>query len=135
MPIENVQIGDRVLSQSPLSGELTFKPVLDITLGHQEFVAVTTTEKDTLLPTGGHLFWVSGAGWRMAKELKVGDRLHTVSGWSEIQNIEPADAGETHNLVVADFNTYFVGNGRVLTHDITVPQMVTGGVPGELAAR
>ena len=71
----------------------------------------------------------------MAKELKVGDRLHTVSGWSEIQSIKPVDAGETHNLVVADFNTYFVGDRRILTHDITMPQMVTGGVPGELVAR
>ena len=37
--------------------------------------------------------------------------------------------------MVADFNTYFVGNARLLVHDITIPQMVTGGVPGELAAR
>ena len=71
----------------------------------------------------------------MTKELKVGDRLHTVSGWSEIEGIKPVEAGETHNLVVADFNTYFVGDDRILTHDITIPQTVTGGVPGELAAR
>ncbi|HEX4143418.1 MAG TPA: polymorphic toxin-type HINT domain-containing protein [Pirellulales bacterium] len=134
MPIENVQIGDRVLSQSPLSGELTFKPVLDITVGHQPFLAIDA-EGEKLVATGGHMFWVSGAGWRLARELKVGDRLHTVSGWSEIQSIQPVDPGETHNLTVADFNTYFVGDSRVLTHDITIPQMVTGGVPGELAAR
>ena len=134
MPIEKIQIGDRVLSQSALTGELTFKPVLDITLGHQEFLALTTTEKETLVPTGGHAFWVSGLGWRLAHELKVGDRLHTVSGWSEIESIKPLKADETHNLVVADFNTYFVGDERVLVHDITIPQMVTGGVPGELAA-
>jgi hypothetical protein len=133
MPIENVQVGDCVLSQSPLSGELTFKPVMQITLGRQAFLALDA-EGEELVATGGHLFWVSGAGWRMAKELKVGDRLHTVSGWSEIHSITPVDAGETHNLVVADFNTYFVGNARVLTHDITIPQMVTGGVPGELVA-
>jgi len=135
MPIEKVQIGDRVLSQSPRSGELTFKAVLDITLGNQEFLAVETTAGQRLVATRGHLFWVSGAGWRMTKQLQAGDRLHTVSGWSEIKSLEPVDAGETHNLVVADFNTYFVGDDRVLTHDVTMPQMVTGGVPGELAAR
>jgi hypothetical protein len=133
-PIENVQIGDRVLSQSPLSGELTFKPVLDTTLGRQPFFAIDAAG-ERLVATGGHMFWVSGTGWRLARELKVGDRLHTVSGWSEIQSIEPVDAGETHNLVVAEFDTYFVGNSRVLTHDITIPQMVTGAVPGELASR
>ena len=133
MPIESVQVGDRVLSQDPLSGELTLKPVLEITLGHQPFLAVDA-EGEELVATPGHVFWVSGAGWRMAKDLKAGDRLHTVSGWSEIHGVKPVDAGETHNLVVADFNTFFVGDARVLTHDITVPQMVTGGVPGELAA-
>ncbi len=134
MPIENVQIGDRVLSQNPMSGELTFRPVLDITLGHQDLFALDA-EGEKIVATAGHVFWVSGAGWRMTKEVKVGDRLHTVSGWSEIQSITPVDAGETHNLVVADFNTYFVGDHRILTHDITMPQMVTGAVPGELVAR
>ncbi|HTU24748.1 MAG TPA: polymorphic toxin-type HINT domain-containing protein [Pirellulales bacterium] len=133
VPIENVQIGDRVLAQSPLTGELAFKPVLDITVGHQPFIEITTTDKRTLVPTGGHAFWVSGFGWRLARELKVGDRLHTTAGWVEIESLRPLEADETHNLIVADFNTYFVGEDRVLTHDITIPQMVTGGVPGELA--
>jgi hypothetical protein len=134
VPIENVQVGDQVLSQDPLSGELAFKAVLDTTLGHRDFLAVDA-EGEQIVATGGHIFWVSGAGWRMTKELKVGDRLHTVTGWSEVQSIKPVDAAETHNLVVADFNTYFVGNARILTHDITLPQMVTGGVPGELGVR
>jgi hypothetical protein len=134
VPIENVEVGDHVLSQSSLSGELAFKPVLDTTLGHRDFLAVDA-EGEQLVATPGHVFWVSGAGWRMTKELKVGDRLHTISGWSEVQSIKPVEAGETHNLVVADFNTYFVGDARVLTHDITIPQMVTGGVPGELVGR
>jgi len=132
-PIEQVQIGDRVLSQSPWSGELTFKPVLDTTIGHNEFRALVTAEGDRIVATPVHIFWVSGAGWRMTKEIRGGDRLHTTSGWSEITSIEPLPADETHNLVVADFNTYFVGDSRILTHDVTIPETVTGGVPGELA--
>ncbi|HEX4145929.1 MAG TPA: polymorphic toxin-type HINT domain-containing protein [Pirellulales bacterium] len=132
-PIEQVQIGDRVLSQSPWSGELTFKPVLDTTLGHNDLLTLVTANGDLLVATPVHIFWVSGAGWRMTKELHVGDRLHTTSGWSELTSIEPLAADETHNLVVADFNTYFVGESRILTHDVTIPETVTGGVPGELA--
>jgi Pretoxin HINT domain len=132
MPIENVQVGDRVLSQNPLSGELTFKPVLQTTVGHQKFMALVTTNGERLVATAGHVFWVSGSGWRMTKEIEVGDRLHTISGWSEVKSHEPVEAGETRNLVVADFNTYFVGEDRVLTHDVTLPQTVTGGVPGEI---
>ena len=87
VPIEEIQIGDRVLAQSALTGELTFKPVLDITVGHQEFLSLTTTEKETLVPTRGHAFWVSGLGWRLATRAEsgrsaahrlglVGDRKH-----------------------------------------------------------
>jgi hypothetical protein len=69
----------------------------------------------------------------MTREIHVCDRLHTTAGWSEISSIEPLAADETYNLVVADFHTYFVGDSRILTHDVTIPETVTGGVPGELA--
>jgi hypothetical protein len=134
MPIEKVQIGDRVLSQSPTSGELTFKPVLDITLGNQAFIAIEVGQ-EKIVATHGHVFWVSGKGWRMAKDLKVGDRLHGVSDWVEITSLTPLAADETHNLVVADFNTYFVGDSRLFVHDVTMLQPTDALVPGQQAAR
>ena len=37
---------------------------------------------------------------------------------------------ECHNLVVADFNSYFVGRDRILVHDNNLRQVTTATVPG-----
>jgi hypothetical protein len=134
MAIEEIQVGDRVLSQDPASGELTYKPVLEITLGHQRMIAVETGDEE-IVASRGHMFWVSGKGWRMAKHLERGDRLHTAAGWIEITNLRELPEDETHNMVVADFSTYFVGSERIFVHDITMLLPTTALVPGQQAAR
>ncbi len=128
--IEQIRPGDRVLAQNPASGELGFKPVLQTTVGHQPMLELGI-EEGPITATLGHVFWVSGQGWRMAKHLQVGDRLHGVSGWSEIKTIKDVPAAETHNLVVADFGTFFVGDARLLVHDITMRQPTAARVPGQ----
>jgi hypothetical protein len=134
LAIEKIQVGDRVLSQDPATGELTYKPVLEITLGHQQMIAVDTDDEQ-IVASRGHMFWVSGKGWRMAKHLERGDRLHTASGWTEITKLSKLPADETHNMVVADFSTYFVGSERIFVHDITMLMPTTALVPGQAAAR
>ncbi len=128
--IEQIRVGDRVLAQNPASGELAYKPVLQTTVGQQEMIAIGTAEGE-IVATLGHVFWVSGEGWRMAKNLEIGDRLHGVSGWAEIKSLKEIAEGQTHNLVVADFRTFFVGKSRVLVHDFTVRQPTMVRVPGQ----
>ncbi len=54
----------------------------------------------------------------MAKELKIGDRVHTVLGAVQVDSLEQEqDENPAYNLVVADFADYFVGNAKVLVHD------------------
>ncbi len=130
LAIEEIRVGDRVLAEDPLSGELDYKPVLQTTTGHQPMIAIDAGD-ERIVATKGHVFWVSGLGWRMAKNLKVGDRLHDVSGWAEIKALGDVAADETHNLVVADFGTYFVGESRIFVHDITMLQPTTALVPGQ----
>jgi len=80
--------------------------------------------------TLGHPFWVVGVGWRMAKELGDGAILHGVHGPVRIYAVEPADVVEAYNLIVADFNTYFVGEAGVLVHDNSPREPTTAIVPG-----
>jgi Pretoxin HINT domain len=139
MAIENVKLGDQVLAQDALSGELTYKPVLQTTVGNSALLSIDVGS-ERIVATPGHLFWVSGAGWRMANNLKLGDRLHTVNGWTEVVGLEDVAAADTRNLVVADYGTYFVGDNRLLVHDVTMLQLSAGKVPGdtpseELAAK
>jgi hypothetical protein len=87
-------------------------------------------EGEKIVTTLGHPFWVAGHGWKMAKELKPGDLLHRLAGAVSISAIEPAPKAAAHNLVVDDFNTYFVGHAGLLVHDNEFRRPTRAIVPG-----
>ena len=66
----------------------------------------------------------------MAKELQVGDRLHSVAGTATVEGITEFPEREAYNLVVQDFATYFVEQPRLLVHDNTARQVTAALVPG-----
>ena len=130
MPIEQVKIGELVLSQDSETGELAYKPVLGKTI-RQASPLVETHLGDTLIrSTRGHPFWVDGKGWQMAKELKAGQWLHTVHGPVQIDSAEPSDEAVCYNLIVADFHDYFVSAAKVLVHDNLLRGPTLATVPG-----
>jgi hypothetical protein len=129
--IEEVRLGDRVLAQDVDSGELAFKPVFKATVRPEARLLRISTAHGDLVCTAGHPFWVNGQGWRKARELGPGQRFHSATGSSEVFSIEDAGRSEkTYNLVVADFHTYFVGDGRILSHDNTPRNPTNSIVPG-----
>lgn len=128
--IETIRVGDRVLAQDVDTGELAFKPVLATTLGPSTPMMKLTVSGSAIHLTRGHPVWVSGRGWRMAKELDVGDRLHALAGALAVDEIGDWAEAPTHNLVVADFNTYFVTDRQILVHDVTQRSGTNSLVPG-----
>jgi hypothetical protein len=78
--IKDIQIGDKVLSQEPDTGELAFRLVLGKTLRPPADLARIRIEGEEIIATKGHPFWVANRGWQMAKHLPAGDQLHSVSG-------------------------------------------------------
>lgn len=133
-PIETVKIGDFVLAQDVDTGELKFKPVTATTFGPVTMMYKLQAEGTTVYPTAGHPFWVIDEGWKMAKDIKPGDRLFTLSGPIVVNAVAEWGQSTTHNLVVADFNNYFVSDRRVLVHDITIRRPTTHSEPGVPAA-
>jgi hypothetical protein len=134
-PIESLEIGDFVLAQDTATGELKFKPVLGRTVRKPTVCRKLSIGKDSIIAVDGHPFWVVGTGWRMVKELESGATLHTINGPTTLASREDAESVETFNLIVADFNTYFVGESGVLVHDITPRRASTGKLPGLIAAQ
>ena len=128
--IDQVQRGDLVLSQDVETGELSFKPVLRTTTRPVGKIVKFTAGAETFECSGGHVFWVSGEGWRRATQLESGMLLHTASGPTPIVSVETGNDAVTYNLVVADFATYFVGQQKVLSHDFTPRQATSALVPG-----
>jgi hypothetical protein len=130
-PIEEIQLGDRVLSQDVETGEIAFKPVLNTTVRPPVGLLKVTTKTAELLCTGGHPFWVNDHDWLYARELAPGMRFHSIMGGEEITAVEDAEREEqAYNLIVADFHTYFAGEARVLSHDNTPRNPTNALVPG-----
>jgi hypothetical protein len=134
--IEKLRPGDRVLSRSVDTGELQFKPVIAKTLQAPSPVVKVVAGEEEIVATKSHPFWVSGKGWKMAKELVAGDVLHTLRGPAKVSSaaLQPMPQ-EAHNLVVEGFNTYFVGDTAALVHDNTYWQPTTSVVPGMRATK
>jgi hypothetical protein len=132
VPIEQVKIGDRVLSQHPDTGELTYKVVADTTERPPSPMLRVSIGEIVVQTTLGHPFWVNRAGWRMAKRMSVGDRLHAAPTASTIEAIDPLAARPAHNLVVEDFHTYFITDSNLLVHDATYRRPTRALTPGLL---
>jgi hypothetical protein len=130
-PIEQIVVGDRVLSQSSQTAELSWKPVLRCTTRPPKKTITIQTDESFLTCTTGHLFWVSGRGWQKASQLRSGDVLRAARTPAVVLSVNPSAVQETYNLQVADNATYFVGKGMVLTHDVTPRTADRQRVPGE----
>jgi hypothetical protein len=129
--IERIVVGDSVLSRNVVSGELSWKPVLRATVRPPEKTCVIAVENEEFRCTYGHLFWVSGFGWKKSSELKPADVLHAAEEPKVIMSVKEGAAAPTYNLEVADNANYFVGKTMVMTHDVTPRtynrQLVPGG--------
>ena len=128
--IEDVAIGDRVIGCDAETGCLALRPILrkivrpegrllKIRAGGKEFQA-----------SRGHAFWVAGRGWVKARDLREGMQLHTVRGTAPVESIAPGAVQTTIGLAAADYHTFFIGKGMVLTHDNTIRPPTDRVVPG-----
>jgi hypothetical protein len=128
--IDKVQVGDQVLSQNVETGELAYKPVLRTTVRSKRPLVALEIGPRTINMTGGHTFWVSGKGWVKARDFKNGMAMRDVTGTTPVRPAGTAKPEPTYNLIVADFHTYFVGETKVLSHDITPAESTDVLVPG-----
>jgi hypothetical protein len=121
-PIEKVRPGDLVLSQDVAIGRLDFCPV--VMVHHNapnQTLRVTLSDDEVLLASIYHRFWRAGSGWSQARDLKQGDTLRALGKTLSVVSVEPGDTEPLYNLDVARNRSFFVGNGRVLVHDNTLP--------------
>lgn len=130
--IESIEAGDQVLAQHTESGELGYKLVLATTLRPPSSMVTIGFDGGEIESTSGHLFWVEEHGWKMAKNLEPDDLLHAIDGARRVSTITSRPDAEAHNLVVAEFGNYFVGNEGILVHDNSERRRsnaITPGVP------
>jgi hypothetical protein len=135
MAIEELAVGDFVLAQNPHTGELDFRPILEVIAGEPVPVQELVLAKEKIGTTRGHRFWIAGQGWAMTKHLSPGVRMLTLGGSVPLESIQEGNIASCYNLVVDGFHTYFVGVSRVLAHDITCPEPELAAIPGSQTRR
>lgn len=118
--IEDIRIGQEVLSYNECTSEKSYKQVID-TQAHQmagELSVVSFSNGKRLRMTGEHPVFVVGRGMTAAAKLAVGDRVieHPYRGHVTVAEVstEPF-VGTVYNLTVADNHTYFAGG--ILVHN------------------
>jgi uncharacterized protein YchJ len=129
--IDRIKVGDSVLTQNIMTGELVYKPVLKTTVRPPSALVHLQIENETIRATAGHPFWVIGQGWTAAGELKPGMMIHAQSKPCAVIAVTKEEKlVKTFNLIVDENHSYFVGDHGILSHDISPRVAVAFRVPG-----
>lgn len=119
--IEDLKIGDQVLTQDTTTGVLGFEPILAVL--HNPPSSVLRVELDggdSVVATEIHRLWQAGQGWKMTRELKPGDRLRVLGGTVKVVAVSREPRQLVYNLEVARKRDFFVGRKGALVHDATL---------------
>ncbi|MFB7512941.1 polymorphic toxin-type HINT domain-containing protein [Streptomyces sp. NPDC056144] len=140
--IEDVKIGDSILTTDIKTGKSQRKKVLEVirTETDKEFTELTITTKDgesTIIATSTHPFWVPELdSWVDAGDLKVGQFLRASTGtYVQISATSRyIKQQRTHDLTIDDLHAYYVlaGATPVLVHNCgtTPPGVQCNCAPG-----
>ena len=121
-PIENIQVGDKVLAYDEETGEQAYKKVVRLFRNETyEWYHIFVNDEE-IVCTGGHPFYSTKYDkFVAAKDLETDDKLLFSNGeYGIINRIEVEVLSEpqtTYNFEVEDFHTYYVGENEVLTHN------------------
>ena len=119
--IEEIQAGDKVLSENPETGEIAYKTVEETYINETDELIHVHVNGETISATPSHPFYVDKLGWTLAKNLRAGDIFVLSNGefvvveWVQHEILE--SPVKVYNFKVEDFHTYFVGESSVLVHN------------------
>lgn len=128
--IDKLQVGDLVLSQDVDTGELNFKPVVSTSVRPPSELVKLRLDGEEFILTRGHPLFVVGQGWRMVKEINDGELVRTATGSVAVESVEPGVTQQAYNVVVAEWNNYFVGDTRLLAYDNSLRRHTDAVLPG-----
>ena len=121
-PIEEIEVGDKVLSEDETTGEVAVKTVTETYINETDELIHICVNGETLSATPTHPFYVDKLGWTLARSLRAGDVLVLSNGelvtveWVQHEILESPI--KVYNFEVEDFHTYFVGESSVLVHNM-----------------
>lgn len=120
IPIEEIQVGDYVLSYDEATGENGYQEVVHLIQGHDDYdlAAIRLENGEVIEATLKHPFYVDSE-WKDAGNLTLEDKLFTLDGFGVIGDISSTiRSTSVYNLTVDIAHTYYVGNEGVLVHNV-----------------
>ena len=156
-PIEEIEVGDKVLAYDEATGEQAYKPVTRLFRNETKEWYHVRVNGEEIVCTGGHPFYVLNAAaerqkvnyegqaegargaWICANKLRIGDEVllsdGSVSAIGDVQPETLTAPETTYNFEVADFHTYYVSDSKVLVHNKCTPNNSKVYSPEEIAER
>ena len=130
-PIEEIEVGDKVLAYDEETGEQCYKEVVRLFRNETQEWHHVFVNGEEIVCTAEHPFYVEGKGFVPARELKERDNLLLSDGSkAEIDSLktEHVEIPETtYNFEVKDFHTYYVSHSNVLVHNKCGVYLYRGG--------
>ena len=119
--IKDIEVGDLVYSEDPLTGEKGLKRVTNIFVNETSVLVRIYVGDEEIETTPTHPFWVIGKGWVAAGDIEAGDKVYLYSGeGKEVKEVrfEYLDTPiKVYNFEVEDWHTYFVSEQDVFVHN------------------
>ena len=127
-PIEEIKVGDLVLSKDPVTGSVDYKAVTALIKRHDREIykavfevtdAKGGQEQVIYRTTSDHPWRTADGKWVATEDLRKGAHISRANGSDAvvdvIENTHTIDG--TYNLEVADYHTYFVGGSELWVHN------------------
>lgn len=125
VPIERLAPGDLVTSLDPATRVVSERPVVRTFQREVKRLLVLEIAGEAIHTTDEHPFWVPGAGWIKAGDLRPGARLSARDGreWAvdAVRHVEQPT--RVYNLEVEAPHTYLVSAKALLVHNKSMPAM------------
>jgi hypothetical protein len=119
-PIEDIEVGDRVVATDPETGERVAKTVEHVFV-HNDTVIDLVVDGEVITTTEDHPFWsVTDQRFERADELAPGEQVLAANGRAVTVSglqIGTDREAQAYNLSIEGIHTYHVGRDEILVRD------------------
>jgi hypothetical protein len=119
LPIEQILVGDRVLTRDAASGDLTFQLVIATNSQSKGSFRVVSFGSGTLTVTSDQQFHSASKGWKRVDELEATAQIDGLVEPHAIDDIADGSVTAGFAIVTPKAADFFVGEQGILAHDAT----------------
>jgi len=136
VPISEIEVGDTVTAYDEETGEIGEYEVTH-TIDHvDEIIIHLYIDGELIETTPEHPFYTVDDEWVNAAELEIGEEIFSLDGdYGTVEaNVTIFDANQRmYNLTVDEANTFFVGDGDWLVHNVDCDEIAREAAQAEAA--